>query len=380
MDGLGQMISASAFTDALGDRGYQFATGVPCSYFTGPIAEFTRRGRYLPAAHEGAALAIAAGACAAGTPTAVMVQNSGFGNLVNPLTSLVMPYHIPMLVFMSLRGWPDPADDEPQHAVMGATTHAQLDAIGIRHWTLDRAGFDLAAVLEPALNEVDAGRPAFVLVPKGAIGRVAAQSSPTYEASSQLLTRQQTIAEVVRHFENDFVVATTGYCSRELFAAGDRPNNFYMQGSMGHALSFALGISRHVNDQPVAVLDGDGALVMHLGTMVTVGAAAPHNLVHVVLNNGVYESTGGQSTGSDQVLFEDIARAVGYRTACTCTTSEELLKALLTARTNPGPHLVVAQTRVDAGEAPPRATNSVTAPEIYERLRRALQADITALN
>src|SRR6185312_8681674 len=142
-------------------RGIGLVSGVPCSYFSSPIARFTREGRYVPAAHEGVALAVAAGAAAAGTPAAVLAQNSGLGNMINPLTSLTMPYGLPVLVFLSLRGWPDPAGDEPQHAVMGPSTHALLDAVGAANFTLHRESASLDGVLDEAWKALDAGRCAF---------------------------------------------------------------------------------------------------------------------------------------------------------------------------------------------------------------------------
>src|SRR5690348_1267470 len=136
MAGTAAMITADEFSAEVVARGISIVTGVPCSYLAGPIKNLTDQGRYIPAANEGAAVAIACGASAAGARSAVMAQNSGLGNLVNPLTSLQATYRIPLLVFMSMRGWPDPANDEPQHTIMGGITHRMLDLIGARHWTL----------------------------------------------------------------------------------------------------------------------------------------------------------------------------------------------------------------------------------------------------
>ncbi|WP_058041005.1 phosphonopyruvate decarboxylase [Streptomyces roseifaciens] len=361
------MITAEQFVDQLQAVGLGHATGVPCSYFNGPIVEMTRRGRYVPAVNEGAALALAAGSVVAGRRTVVMLQNSGYGNLVNPLTSLLMPYRIPVLVFMSLRGWPDPAGDEPQHAVMGSTVHDQLKALGVEYWTLSPDAVSLDDVLLPAMEELARGGPAFILVPKGTVGGADPAHCPLAPRETSRLTRRQAVTGTAEALPDAFYVSTTGYASRELFAAHDTPRNFYMQGSMGHALVFALGITRAVTDRPVVVLDGDGALLMHLGSMATAGAVQAANLVHVVLDNGVYESTGGQDAGSDAVSFCDIARATGYRTAQSCSSPEDLAQALKSVRDAPGPHFLVARTAAVADSVPPRATSALTAERIHAR-------------
>ncbi|GAB2590811.1 phosphonopyruvate decarboxylase [Streptomyces capparidis] len=366
------MIPAADFADRLLAAGFDAATGVPCSCFGGPIVELTRRGRYTPAVNEGAALALAAGATTAGHRTVVLLQNSGYGNLVNPLTSLLMPYRIPVLAFMSLRGWPDPGGDEPQHAVMGATTHDQLDAVGVGHWTLSPAASTLDEALAPALAELAEGRPAFVLVPKGAVG-AARDDGGTTGAPRAAATRAQVLRRITEALPDAAYVATTGYTSRELFAVCDSPRNFYMQGSMGHALPFALGVARAAEHRRTVVLDGDGALLMHLGSLATAAAVAPPQFVHVVLDNGVYESTGGQATGSGAVSFAGLARAAGYRAVHSCPALADLDAALRAVTEGPGPHLIAVRTAAHGtGQAPPRATSALSARDIRERFAAAL--------
>ncbi|QFZ19546.1 phosphonopyruvate decarboxylase [Saccharothrix syringae] len=366
------MIPVGEFVDALDAHGIGHHTGVPCSYLAGPIAHLSRRGRYLPAANEGAAVALAAGAWAGGTPTAVFAQNSGLGNMINPLTSLVLPYRLPLLVFLSLRGWPDPDADEPQHRVMGRATHRLLDTLGVPHWTL--AG-DLAAVLAPAVEAASRGGPAFVLVPKGAIGRAEPGTAPGPPRPAGLPTRAEGIAMVVDRLPGALVVATTGYTSRELFGLADCERFFYMQGSMGHAGAFGLGVVLAQGDRRhVVVLDGDGAALMHLGSMSAVGAAAPTRLVHVIFDNGVYESTGGQPTSSATTSFRQVGAAVGYRTAVECASRDEVGRALDAAAGSPGPHLVVIRVAAGAGGVPPRATSAVPAPQIHARFAAAAAA------
>ncbi|MFE2867959.1 MULTISPECIES: phosphonopyruvate decarboxylase [unclassified Embleya] len=375
MEGVGLVIGSDDFCAALADFGVELVTGVPCSYFSAPIARFTREGRYVPAANEGAALAIAAGAAVAGTRVAVVAQNSGLGNLINPLTSLLMTYDVPALVFTSLRGWPDPGGDEPQHAVMGAATHELLDAIGVAHWTL-RRGTDAAglrALLAETGKELAAGHCVFVLVEKGAV-EVPEGPAADPTAGRGTLTRAEALRTITARAEGIAVVATTGYTSRELFAGGDAPTNFYMQGSMGHASAFALGLALRPPGTEVVLLDGDGAALMHLGTMSTIGATAPPGLIHVVLDNGAYESTGAQATTSGSTDFAAIARATGYASAVVCSDAVRLDAAMGAARAAPGPHLLVVPIASMTGPAPRRATASIGARDIHHRLTTALGA------
>ncbi|HEY0167691.1 MAG TPA: phosphonopyruvate decarboxylase [Jatrophihabitans sp.] len=375
------MIKTARLLEALESYDFGFFTGVPCSYLGGPIAALTRAGRYLPAANEGAAVAMAAGACTSGRRPVVFAQNSGFGNLVNPLTSLLLPYRLPVLIVMSLRGWPDPLGDEPQHAVMGATTHALLDTLGIRHWTLTAESIeaDLRPVLAGADAELRAGRPAFLLVGKGCfepattagrtVGRVDQLPSNRHRRPSSA----ETISAGLARFPDSLVVSTTGYISRGLFAVHDSPSAFYMQGSMGHASAFALGVALAIHDErTVLLLDGDGAALMHLGSMASVAVAAPRSLVHLLIDNGTYESTGGQPTSLRSIDFDKVGAALGYAYVARCEDVAALDEALHRAASRPGPALIVVRTTVDAAPLPPRATSSVTAPEIAARF--ALQA------
>lgn len=357
------MIGADDFCAALASRGFTRGTGVPCSYFSGPIDVLSRAGRYVPAANEGAAFALAAGAAMAGSPTAVFLQNSGLGNLVNPLTSLHLVYDVGVLAFVSLRGWPDPAGDEPQHAVMGPATAALLDVLGVRWWLL---GADLGAVLDAAGEELERGRPAFVLVPKGTVGGITRTAVPVPGVS-----RTDVLRAMLPALSGAAVVSTTGYTSRELFAAGDADNHFYMQGSMGHAAAVGLGLALG-QDRPVVVLDGDGAALMHLGTLSTIGATAAPNLVHVVFDNGSYESTGAQSTTSGTTDFVHIGLSVGYASARAASGADEASALLRTMLAGDGPHLLVVRVAPEVGAAPPRATAALTAPEIHHRFRTSL--------
>lgn len=355
------MIEADVFCSELKQRGFGKATGVPCSFFGGPIAYLSRTpGRYVPAANEGNALAIAAGAALAGDRCYVMLQNSGLGNLVNPLTSLVMTYRIPVLTFVSLRGWPDPAQDEPQHEVMGAITAPFLEMLGLPHWTLraDASRETFAGIIEVAESAVSKGQTPFVLVEKGAVGKCEGPDG----TDEDRLRSDEVVRLISELAEEAPMIATTGYTGRELFGLDDRPRNFYMQGSMGHASSIALGVALSRPQTTVVVLDGDGAALMHLGALSVIGDQSPANLVHVVLDNGIHESTGGQATTSTRTAIEKVATAAGYATATRCRTLVQVRDRFTQAANSPGPHLIVVPTRARSGPMPPRAT-ATHAPE-----------------
>jgi phosphonopyruvate decarboxylase len=357
------MIPAARFIDALEERSYRYFTGVPCSYLGGVIDGLGER--YTPAANEGSALAMAAAATLAGRPAAVLLQNSGLGNLVNPLTSLAIPYRIPVLLVVSMRGWPDPATDEVQHSVMGPATPRILDACGVEYRALDPD----PALLDRTLSELApslASAPAALLVPRGAI-----EGAPKAAATHPPLTTADVIRVLAGHLDRYVVFSTTGYISRQLFAARDLPTNFYMQGAMGHAMAMGTAAAATL-DRQVLVLDGDGAAIMHMGSMATIGAVRPPNLVHVIIDNNAYESTGGQPSISGGLDWERLGTATGYLTSRFCRSAQEAEQALSGVADRPGPHLIVVSVGVSTQQAPPRATGTLSAPQISDRIRDAL--------
>ena len=369
------MISAATFCSELRSRGYAFFSGVPCSHLSGPIEVLERDGDYVPAANEGVALAIAAGAELGGTRSAVLAQNSGLGNLVNPLASLLRPYSIPVLVVLSLRGWPDAERDDPQHAVMGRATARILDACEVPYALLDRADEDsLARCLDVADRARAERRPAFLLVPPRSVERA---SPRTHDGAGW--TRRAALETLIPCLGDAIVFATTGYTSRELFAVGDRVRTFYMQGSMGHVLALALGAASTRPDDWIVAVDGDGAFLMHLGTGSTVGSAGPPNLTHVVIDNGAYESTGGQRTTSGAVCWEELGRGLGYAVTTVSESAAEFAAAIEVARARPGPHLVVAVVEPTNGPMPLRASASLPLPELRARFERAVAAPRAAV-
>jgi phosphonopyruvate decarboxylase len=346
------MILASEFLDAARNHSLSFFTGVPCSFLTplinGVISDAGTR--YVGATSEGEAVAIAAGAWLAGRGTAVMCQNSGLGNTVNPLTSLNWPFRIPTLMIVTWRGQPG-LKDEPQHELMGEITDKMLDVMRIPHKPFPKAAADLNTALETATQAMDRDRlPYAFIMAKGSVADSTLDEPPLPPRAScvseEFLTgnmqarRIDALERLIAELPEDAaIIATTGYCGRELFTLADRPQHIYQVGSMGGASAMGLGVALNV-ERPVVVLDGDGAALMKMGNMATIGARQPGNLVHVVIDNGAYESTGGQATVSPGVDFSAVARACGYRYAATADSLTGFAHALKRALATPGPRLV----------------------------------------
>ncbi|WP_406183883.1 phosphonopyruvate decarboxylase [Streptomyces sp. NBC_01006] len=360
------MISAEFFCAELDRRGYGFFSGVPCSFLKGPFALLEQRDSYVPAPNEGIALSMAAGAELGGTRAVVLAQNSGLGNLLDPLTSLTMAYEIPLLLFVSLRGWPRAEDDEPHHAAMGAGTIGVLEALGIAHGILDPAEESLGGLLDRAERARRERRSFVVLVPAKTVD---AHPVPA-PAPDARMDRQGAVSVIAGHLGDALVYSTTGMISRELFGVVDAARNFYMQGSMGHAIGLGLGTALNRPDQDVVVIDGDGAAVMHLGGLALVGERRPPNLTHFVLDNGAYDSTGGQRTRATAMRWDELALAAGYRTGRVCRTAEEVTAHLGEIKGRPGPHLVALHIG-RGGATPPRVTSAHTNAEVRARFQAA---------
>ncbi len=346
------MISAQNFIDEATRQGFDFYTGVPCSYLTPLInGVISRDGlQYVGGTSEGETVGIAAGAWLAGRHCVVMCQNSGLGNSVNPLTSLNAPFGIPVLLIVTWRGQPG-RPDEPQHQLMGQITHKMLSLMEIDHAPLPDKPEHLAEALTEARSAMDATRQPFAFVmAEGAI-----ESEPLYikpraprnggptdnrRGSGALPSRVQILECFLALVDPACaVIATTGKTGRELFMLADRPQQLYLVGSMGCASGVGLGVALN-SKRRVVVLDGDGAALMKLGTFATIGAYAPQNLVHILLDNGVHDSTGGQPTVSASVRFESIAQACGYARAASCNSLEAFEELFLAYCALPGPCLI----------------------------------------
>lgn len=375
------MIQAEQFIAAAAARGLTLYSGVPCSYLTPFInhAIGSRAIRYVPAANEGDAVAIGAGAGLGGRPAVVMFQNSGLGNAVNPLTSLTHTFRLPVLLIVTWRGEPGGAVDEPQHELMGAITPGLLDLMGIRHELFPDTEAAVGPALDRALAHMAAERRPYALVMrKGSVAESTLADTPARPRPAPLppapaavpVARRHEILAAIRAAagDTDLLVATTGFAGRELFALGDTPNQLYMVGSMGCAVSLALGLAIARPDRRVIAIDGDGAVLMRLGALTTVAAEAPPNLVHVVIDNGRHESTGGQATVAPGVDFCAIAAGAGYGAVERLAAAADLTAALGDRR----PGLRFLHVPVVPGVLPKLPRPTVPPAAVADRFRAAL--------
>jgi phosphonopyruvate decarboxylase len=322
------MIEANEFVEAARQRGVEWYAGVPCSFLTSFINYVINDDQltYISSANEGDALATAAGAAIGGKRACVLMQNSGLGNAVSPLTSLTYVFRIPLLLICTHRGAPG-LQDEPQHVLMGSITERLFETMQVPWEPFPAEAHAIAPVLDRAQAYMAREhRPYGLIMRKGtvaphALRRQAAITSPLLETQPRALFTHKlrpSRSDVLRRIialvpEHDTVIiATTGYTGRELFALRDRPNQLYMVGSMGCASSLGLGLSLARPDLKVLVIDGDGAALMRLGNLATIGAYAQANLIHLVLDNEAHDSTGAQATVSAGVSFARIAQACGY--------------------------------------------------------------------
>lgn len=323
------MLPSPWFVDQLQARGVSLYAGVPCSFLSGLIDEVIARPatQYVAASSEGEALAIVSGGWLGGRLGAVLCQNSGLGNMVSPLTSLNAPFRIPALLLITHRGRPG-EKDEPQHELMGRKMGALLDAMEIPWAALPTDPANATLALDTAFAALTGGEKPYALV----IGKdsfSAGAATPAGTAQAGELSRAGALGVFIDAVPAGApVIATTGKTGRELHALCDRPSHLYCVGSMGYASALAHGLALARPANTVYVLDGDGAALMHLGNLATIGATAPANLIHVILDNGLYDSTGGQKTVSEHVDFCRTALALGYRQALSCRTAAEFSSAL----------------------------------------------------
>lgn len=344
------MIQASDFIAPASARGFDFWAGVPCSFLTPFINAVIESSamQYISAANEGDAVAAAAGAAVGGRKAVAMMQNSGLGNAVSPLSSLNWVFRIPVLLIITLRGEPG-LTDEPQHELMGQITGRLLDTLQIPWDWFPRNASDIEGALTVADWNMDrTGLPYAFVMRKGSVAPVelasewAAESRnreceiPKVMSGAPEFSRGDALRAVIDATREDetVVVATTGYTGRELYSIADRANHLYMVGSMGCASSFSLGLSLAIPGKRVIVVDGDGAALMRMGNIATVGAYGGKNIQHLLLDNGMHESTGGQATVSGAVSFAGVARSCGYRNAADAVNARDL-KTFLDGREGP---------------------------------------------
>ncbi|MCZ6720103.1 MAG: phosphonopyruvate decarboxylase [Proteobacteria bacterium] len=379
------MIPADSFLEPARARGFDFFTGVPCSFLTPIINRVIGEPglRYVGATSEGEAVAIAAGAWLAGRKTVVMCQNSGLGNMVNPLTSLNYPFRIPTLLIVTWRGQPGLVD-EPQHELMGRICSDLLEEMLIPHALFPKSEGEVGPALDEAERLLaESSLPFAFIMEKGAVrndGLDQPQAPPREAGRREDLRRRESPpsrAETLERFlgivpEPAAVIATTGKCGRELFTLQDRAQHLYQVGSMGGASAMGLGVALNTR-RPVVVLDGDGAALMKMGNMATIGAERPANLSHLLLDNGVHDSTGGQHTNAANVDFAALALACGYAYAGSADDLGGFEEAVLQALATDGPALV--HMRIRPGSITGLGRPTVKPDAVARRFRAFLQDD-----
>lgn len=328
------MIQPKDFIERLRAGGVDFFAGVPdsllknlCAFITDNVS----RENNIIAANEGGAVALAAGYhLATGKTGCVYMQNSGEGNAVNPLLSLMDAdvYRMPLLMIIGWRGEPG-VHDEPQHVKQGKVTLSLLETMGVSYAVLDE---NWEQQVSEALKTIHETNGVFALIiRKGTFENYVLQNQTI---SSLPMSREEAIKMVADKLrEDDIVVSTTGMISRELFEyrvakQQGHSHDFLTVGSMGHASQIALGIALQKPERRVFVFDGDGALLMHMGGMAIIGDYCPKNLVHIVFNNGAHDSVGGQPTVGQKIDIEAIAKAVGYADAVSVDSHEALMRAM----------------------------------------------------
>lgn len=337
-------MDAQHLLSACEKAGIDFFTGVPDSQLKGLcdtlFATYGVAGKqHIVAANEGNAIGLCAGHyLATGRPGLCYMQNSGLGNAVNPIASLMdgQVYGLPCLLVVGWRGEPG-VHDEPQHVKQGQITLSQLELLDLPYMVLDKAMTedDFDAAFAEIRAHLDAGRTAAIVVKKGGL---TCSMKPKY-GNSNAMTREEAVGVIARLAgKRDVIVSTTGKLSRELFelreAMGDgHERDFLTVGSMGHASMIALGIALEQPDRRVWCLDGDGAALMHLGAMAILGQKKPANLVHVVINNAAHETVGGMPVCEGNMNLTGMAMAAGYRHVSRAASEMELYQAVDAAMT-----------------------------------------------
>lgn len=362
--------------------GSEFYTGVPdsqlkalCNYLMATYGIDPKH--HIIAANEGNCAALAAGYhLATGKVPVVYMQNSGEGNVINPVASLLNDrvYAIPVLFIVGWRGEPG-VHDEPQHIFQGQVTVRLLEDMGIASFIIgqDTADEEVAAAMTRFRSLLAQGRDAAFVIRKGAL-----TDAPKVEyRNDHAMVREEIIRHIAEVSGEDPIISTTGKASRELFetrvANGQSHKyDFLTVGSMGHSSSIALGVAIHKPHQRIWCVDGDGAVLMHMGAMAVIGANKPKNLVHVVINNGAHETVGGMPTVAGSIDLVAVAKACGYPNAVCVDSFAALDRELAAAKGRDALSLIEAKCSLGARADLGRPTT--TALENKQRFMEYLRA------
>ncbi len=320
--------------------GSNFYVGVPdsqlralCDYLSDSFDEKS----HIIAPNEGACVGLAAGYhLATGKVPLVYMQNSGQGNALNPAVSLTheLVYAIPVMYIIGWRGQPG-FHDEPQHIHQGDITLSLLESVGIEYFVIEKTTDETAVfnALDKFNTLLQSGKSVAFVIGKGALEY---EKKVKYK-NDYTMNREFAIGKLLEVSQNDTIISTTGKTSRELFELRElrgenHERDFLTVGSMGHSLAIAFSVAQQKPNKKIWCIDGDGAALMHMGTMALVGSSNVHNLVHVLINNEAHESVGGMTTIAKKLNFVEIAKALGYKNCVSVQTSDELKCALKNAK------------------------------------------------
>lgn len=345
-----------------------FYTGVPdsqlkalCDYLMDTYGIDSHH--HMIAANEGNCTALAAGYhLATGKVPVVYMQNSGEGNIINPVASLLNDkvYGIPMIFVIGWRGEPG-THDEPQHIYQGEVTLQLLEDMGIETFVVGKETTDdeMQDAMKTFVATLEVGKNVAFVIRKGALS----YAKTVEYTNKNIMKREDIIRHIVNVSGEDPIISTTGKASRELFeirTANHQSHkyDFLTVGSMGHSSSIALGVAINKPDTKTWCIDGDGAALMHMGAMAVIGSSKPENMVHIVINNGAHETVGGMPTVADSIDFVALAKACGYPNAASVATFEQLDEALMAAKKRTALTLIEVKCAMGAREDLGRPTTT----------------------
>lgn len=347
-------ISPELLFNFLSENGINFYTGIPDSLlkeFNNVITHKSSKENHIIPSNEGSSIALATGYYLSTKKIPIVyMQNSGFGNGVNPLMSLASPgvYSIPMIIFVGWRGEPGIAD-EPQHMTQGGCMVELITSLGINMDILPQNQSDADALLKNIIEKVTLNlSPHIILVKKNTFSKY---YNPTLITNTYELYRKETIDITYGMFSNDIILSTTGKISRELLENTlehkSSTNNIFMNvGAMGHVSMIGLGIAKNTTKR-VVCFDGDGSVLMHMGNLATIGSSGVSNMVHIVLNNGMHESVGSQKTDAFDINLAKIAKYNGYENSFCVKKRDDLIDLLNLIRSNEITGLIFIEIRIN---------------------------------
>jgi len=328
------------FTGALIENGFGPLIGVPCSIFKHLInyIEDSHKIKYYTASSEGEAMGLAGGFALSGRLPVVLMQSDGYGNAINPISSLQLLYKLPCLLLISWRGEPG-KKDAPQHLIMGRTIKKFLSIFEIRYSILDDGLENLHKAIKEAEEFCKRSSNLYaLLIRKGYFESYEVQEEEKISAFEIRISYLNVLKSLAK--SQDVMIGTTGFSGREMQHIFEHEGKFYMMGSMGCAASIGLAIAKENPYKNIFILDGDGALLMKMGVLSTIGHYATENLLHICFDNNQYESTGGQKTSSVSVDFTKIAKACGYNSATRVETLEDFKNVINKILKKKGPHFI----------------------------------------